>query len=232
LGFKHRQHEEEVGMNRILTSAVALGVALAGCTTDPGRRTNVESGALIGAIGGAVVGAMAYRKNRTGGAVFGAVGGGLAGVAVGHYMDSQKRDLERNLAQEIQAGQARVEKLSDQVVLVTMTSQTAFDTDSASIQPGFHSTLDKLADVVVRYGKTTLTVVGHTDSVGGDAYNQRLSERRALSVAQFLESQRVDPLRLATAGKGEAQPVASNASEAGRQANRRVEIYVEAVVEG
>ena len=219
-------------MQSFLLAMAALGVALAGCTTDPARRTNVESGALIGAIGGAVVGAMAYKKNRTKGAVVGAIGGGLTGAAVGHYMDNQRRDLEKNLAQEIQAGQARVQKLSDQVVLVTMTSQTAFDTDSSSIKPGFHTTMNKLADVVVRYGKTTLTVVGHTDSVGSDAYNQRLSERRALSVAQYLESQRVDPLRLATAGKGEAQPVASNASEAGRQANRRVEIYVEAVVEG
>lgn len=219
-------------MNRILATTLAAGVALAGCTTDPARRTNVESGALIGAIGGAVVGAVAFRKNRTQGAVFGAVGGGLAGVAVGHYMDSQKRDLEKNLAQEIRAGQARVEKLSDQVVLVTMTNQTAFDTDSASIKPGFHSTMDKLADVVVRYGKTTLTVVGHTDNVGTNAYNQKLSERRALSVAQYLESRQVDGMRLATACKGETVPVASNASEAGRQANRRVEIYVEAVVQG
>jgi outer membrane protein OmpA-like peptidoglycan-associated protein len=219
-------------MKKSLATMLALGMALAGCTTDPSRRTNVESGALIGALGGAVVGAMAFRKNRTQGAVFGAVGGGLAGVAVGHYMDSQRRDLEKNLAKEIQAGQARVEKLSDQVVLVTMTNQTAFDTDSSSIKPGFHSTMDKLADVVVRYGKTTLTIVGHTDSVGTNDYNQRLSERRALSVAQYLESRRVDGLRLATAGKGETVPVASNASESGRQANRRVEIYVEAVVQG
>ena len=70
------------------------------------------------------------------------------------------------------------------------------------------------------------------DNVGSDRYNQNLSQRRALSVAQYFESQRVDPLRLATAGKGEGQPVASNASEAGRQLNRRVEIYVEPVVEG
>jgi outer membrane protein OmpA-like peptidoglycan-associated protein len=175
---------------------------------------------------------MAFKKNRTQGAVFGAVGGGLAGVAVGHYMDSQRRDLEKNLAKEIQSGQARVQKLSDQVVLITMTSQTAFDTDSSSIKPGFHSTMDKVADVVVRYGKTTLTIVGHTDNVGTNDYNQRLSERRALSVAQYLESRRVNGMRLATAGKGETVPVASNASEAGRQANRRVEIYVEAVVQG
>jgi len=70
----------------------------------------------------------------------------------------------------------------DQVVLVTMTSQTAFDTDSSAVKPGFHSTLDKLADVVVRYGKTTLTVVGHTDSTGSHAYNMNLSLQRADSV--------------------------------------------------
>ena len=220
-------------MRKTIAATVAAGLLLGACANDPNRpMTRTQSGALIGALGGAVVGAMAYKKNRTKGAVVGAVGGGLAGAAVGNYMDSQRRDLEKNLAPEIQAGQARVQKLSDQVVLVTMTSQTAFDTDSSAIKPGFHSTLDKLADVVVRYGKTTLTVVGHTDNVGSNAYNQQLSERRALSVAQFLESRRVNGMRLATAGKGETQAVASNASEAGRQANRRVEIYVEAVVEG
>ena len=220
-------------MIRTLATMLAIGVALTGCATDGNRPfTRTEKGAVIGALGGAVVGAIAYKKNRTKGAVVGAIGGGLGGAAVGSYMDSQRRDLEKNLAQEIQAGQARVEKISDQVVLITMTNQTAFDTDSANIKPGFHSTMDKVAGVVVRYGKTTLTVVGHTDNVGSNDYNQKLSERRALSVAQYLEARRVDGLRLATAGKGETVPVASNASEGGRQANRRVEIYVEAVVEG
>jgi outer membrane protein OmpA-like peptidoglycan-associated protein len=217
-------------MKKHLLTAIAASVALAGCADRP--LTYMESGALIGAASGAVIGAVAYKKDRTKGAVVGAVGGGLAGGAVGAYMDSQKRDLEKNLAQEIQAGQARVEKLPGDVVRVTMTNQTAFETDSSTIKPGFHSTMDKLADVVVRYGKTTLTVVGHTDNVGTDAYNQRLSERRALSVAQYLESRRVNGMRLATAGKGESQPVASNSSESGRQANRRVEIYVEPVVQG
>lgn len=217
-------------MKKYLLTAIAAGVALAGCADRP--LTFTETGALIGAASGAVIGAVAYKKNRTKGAVVGAVGGGLAGGAVGAYMDSQRRDLEKNLAQEIQAGQARVEKLPGDVVRVTMTNQTAFETDSAAIKPGFHSTMDKLADVVVRYGKTTLTVVGHTDNVGTDSYNQRLSERRALSVAQYLESRRVDGMRLATAGKGETQPVASNGTESGRQANRRVEIYVEPVVQG
>ncbi len=216
---------------------IVVAIALAGCAEGfkrPSDRPfeNWEKGAAIGAIGGAVLGAAAYRKNRTKGALIGAIGGGLAGGAVGKYMDNQKRDLEKNLAPEIQAGQAKVEKLPNDIVRITMTSQTAFDTNSTAIKPGFQSTMDKLADVVVRYNKTTLTIVGHTDSTGSDKYNQDLSQRRALSVAQYFESQRVNALRLATAGKGESQPVASNNSEAGRQANRRVESYLEPVVEG
>jgi outer membrane protein OmpA-like peptidoglycan-associated protein len=219
-------------MNKSLAGVLAVSIVLSACADGNRPFTHMESGALIGAVGGAVVGAVAYRKNRTKGAVVGAIGGGLAGGAVGAYMDSQKRDLEKNLGPEIQSGQARIEKLPNDVVRITMTSQTAFETDSSAIKPGFHSTMDKLADVMVRYGKTTLTIVGHTDSIGTNEYNQRLSERRALSVAQYLESRRVDAMRLATAGKGETVPAASNSSESGRQANRRVEIYVEPVVQG
>jgi outer membrane protein OmpA-like peptidoglycan-associated protein len=224
-------------MKAYLISILVVSVAVSGCAGEGGGTgsrpfTDMQSGALIGALGGAVVGAVAYHQNRTKGAVVGAVGGGLAGGAVGAYMDSQKRDLEKNLSREIQSGQARVENLPDHVVRITMTSHTAFDTDSTQIKPDFHSTMDKLADVVVRYGKTTLTIVGHTDNVGSNEYNQKLSERRALSVAQYFESKHVNALRLATSGKGESQPVAGNNSESGRQENRRVEIYVEPVVQG
>ena len=214
--------------------AFILVAALAGCAADQplGNMGHREQGTLIGAVGGAVVGAVAYDKNRTKGAVVGAVGGALAGGAVGRYMDDQKRDLEKNLASEIKSGQARVEKLPNDVVRITMTSQTAFDTNSTDIKQGFHVTMDKIAEVVTRYGKTTLTIVGHTDDVGSNAYNQSLSERRALSVAQYLESKRVDAVRLATAGKGETQPYQPNTTEAGRTANRRVEIYVEPVTQG
>src|SRR5262245_8459773 len=213
----------------LVTSVFVSSCASDGSASGSRPMTNMETGAIVGAVGGAVVGAAAYKKNRTKGAIVGAVGGGLAGGAVGAYMDSQKKDLEKNLAREIQAGQARVEKLANNVVRITMTSQTAFDTNSSDIKPGFHTTMDKLSDVVVRYGKTTLTIVGHTDSVGPDDYNQKLSERRAVSVAHYFESKDVNPTRLATVGKGESEPVASNNSESGRQANRRVEIYVEPV---
>jgi len=215
---------------------VAVSIAFAGCAEmqRPSGRPleSMETGVLVGVGVGAVVGAVAYHQNRSRGALIGAVGGGLAGAAVGSYMDSQKRDLEKNLQQEIQSGEARVEKMPNDVVRITMTSHTAFDTDSVNIKPAFHSTLDKLADVVVRYGKTSLTVVGHTDNVGSNQYNQKLSERRAVSVAQYFESRHVSALRLATLGKGEGEPVASNNTESGRSANRRVEIYVEPIVGG
>jgi outer membrane protein OmpA-like peptidoglycan-associated protein len=219
-------------MKRFVIAVLALTIA--GCAADGSMPTmgHRETGTLIGAAGGAVIGAIAYDRNRTKGALVGAVGGALAGGVVGRYMDDQKRDLEKNLAAEIKAGQARIDKLPNDAVRITMTNQTAFDTDSSDIKPGFHTTMDKLADVVVRYGKTSLTVVGHTDNVGSDTYNQRLSERRAHSVARYLESKRVNSMRLAIAGKGETQPVASNSSDNGRQANRRVEIYVEPVTQG
>lgn len=219
-------------MQRGMTS-IAVVLVLAGCAADGSMPTmgHREMGTIIGAAGGAVIGAVAYDKNRTKGALIGAVGGALAGGAVGRYMDDQKRDLEKNLANEIKTGVAKVEKLPNDVVRVTMTNQTAFDFNSTEIKPGFYSTMDKLADVVVRYNKTALTVVGHTDNVGSDSYNQKLSEQRALSVARYLEGKRVHSMRLATSGKGESQPLASNNSESGRQANRRVEIYVEPVTQ-
>ena len=214
-------------------TSIAVLLAVAGCAADGSMPTmgHREMGTIIGAAGGAVIGAVAYDKNRTKGALIGAVGGALAGGAVGRYMDDQKRDLEKNLANEIKTGVAKVEKLPNDVVRVTMTNQTAFDFNSTEIKPGFYSTMDKLADVVVRYNKTALTVVGHTDNVGSDSYNQKLSEQRALSVARYLEGKRVHSMRLATSGKGESQPLASNNSESGRQANRRVEIYVEPVTQ-
>ena len=220
-------------MHRFLVVVLAGSVALGGCVM--GERgaplTDSEKGALIGAAGGAVIGAVAYKKDRTKGALVGVIGGGVAGSAVGAYMDNQRRDLQKYLAPEISSGEARVEKLANDVVRITMTSQTAFDTNSSDIKPSFHSTMDKVAEVFVRYGKTTLTIAGHTDNVGTAQYNEKLSERRALAVASYLESRQVNAARLSTVGKGESFPIESNSTEAGRRANRRVEIYITPVVD-
>jgi outer membrane protein OmpA-like peptidoglycan-associated protein len=221
-------------MKPVLIAMTTL--ALVGCAADGSmgsmNRPYMEPGIFIGAAGGALLGAAAYKQDRTKGAIIGAIGGGIAGGAVGAYMDSQRKDLEKNLEREIKARQARVDKLQNNVVRVTMTSDTGFATNSADIRSGFNSTMDKIADVVKRYGKTTLTIAGHTDDVGSNQHNQGLSERRALSVARYFESRGVQAVRLATVGKGETMPIDSNSTEGGRASNRRVEIYVEPVVEG
>lgn len=219
-----------------LKKLVIATLVLTGCAADGGgpaiNRPYTEAGIVLGAASGALLGAVAYGTGNSRAVVLGAIGGGIAGGAVGAYMDSQKKDLEKNLAKEIQTHQARVDELPNHVVRVTMTSDTGFNTNSTDIKPGFHTTLDKVADVVVRYGKTTLTVAGHTDDVGSAQYNQGLSERRARAVAQYLESRKVNEARLSIVGKGEGMPIASNATEGGRAENRRVEIYVQPVVEG
>jgi outer membrane protein OmpA-like peptidoglycan-associated protein len=213
----------------------AFALVSSGCATDEfGRRrpmTDTEKGALIGAASGATLGYLLKKDKRKKGAVLGAIGGGLAGAAVGSYMDKQKRDLEKVLASEVQQGAIAIEQLPEHALRVTMTAQTAFDFDSTAIKPGFYPTMDRIADVFVRYGKTVITVVGHTDNVGATQYNQSLSERRAAAVEGHLQSQGVVDERLQALGKGETSARASNSSEAGRRLNRRVEIVIEPVVD-
>ena len=218
----------------ILCSIFVLG--LSACATDEfGNRrpyTDAEKGVLIGAASGAVLGgAVSKKKNRGKGVLLGAIGGGIAGGAVGAYMDKQKKDLEKTLASERSAGAIQVESLPQNALRVTMTEQTAFAVDSAEIKPRFHSTMDKIANVLNRYGKTELTIVGHTDSTGTAQHNQILSESRAQTVKQYFLNKGVVSQRLESQGLGESAPRASNASTDGRQLNRRVEIVIEPVVE-
>ncbi len=221
-------------MKTCLAILLAMTVGVSGCTSDgsaSGKRgmTDMEAGAAIGAAGGAAVGALVTKKHLKG-ALIGAVGGGLAGGAVGAYMDSQKKDLDKNLKKEREAGAIKVQKLDNNAVRIVMTGQTAFETDSATIKPGFQPTMDKLADTVIRYGKTALTITGHTDSRGTPKHNIDLSQRRAQAVYDYFVSKDVNAARLVAMGKGETEPVATNNSESGRRQNRRVEILVEPVV--
>jgi outer membrane protein OmpA-like peptidoglycan-associated protein len=222
--------------SRITTTLLLAAFALvnAGCATDEfGRRrpmTDAEKGVLIGAASGATLGYLLKKDKRKKGAVLGAIGGGLAGAAVGSYMDKQKQDLEKVLASEVQQGAIEIEKLPEHALRITMTAQTAFDFDSTAIKPGLYPTMDRIANVFVRYGKTVITVVGHTDNVGATQYNQSLSERRAAAVEAHLHSKGVVDERLQALGKGESAARASNATEAGRRLNRRVEIVIEPVV--
>jgi len=209
---------------RKLALAVAVGVALAGCAADdPYQRT--KAGAAIGAVAGAVVG---HQLDSGSGALVGAAVGALAGGLVGNYMDKQQAELRDTVAQH----DIEMQRLRDDTLKLTLDSEVSFDYDSDRIKPAFQSTLDKLADVLRKYDRTVVHVVGHTDSTGSAEYNQRLSERRASSVANYLQSRGVDPSRVRYEGRGESEPRDTNATEAGRQLNRRVEIYLKPIVEG
>ena len=207
---------------------------LSACATndlgDSRDMTNTQKGAIVGTVSGAALGALINKDNRGKGALIGAVGGGLAGTGVGYYMDKQAKDLALQLKPEMDRGEITIDKGANDALVVNMTSATGFDTNSSVIKPGFTTTLDKISRVLNQYGKTTVTVTGHTDSVGSDAFNQTLSEKRAQSVLDYFASKNVNPIRLAAYGRGESQPRADNATEAGRALNRRVELLIEPVV--
>jgi len=173
---------------------------------------------------------IAYKKDRTASAIVVAVGGGLSNGAVGPYMESYKQDLHKALQEEIRTGIARVDKLAHNVVRVQLSARLAFDAESSSIKPGFCATMDKLADAVNRYGKTTLTVVVYPDGKASAKRNQKLPQQRALSVARYLESKEVDPVRLATFGKSGLDIASSTGADPPRRLNRAVEIIIEPVV--
>jgi len=217
---------------RITCVAVLTTLTLAACVKDEygndRRMTDSEKGALIGASIGALLG-LTSKKKRNKKVLLGAVGGGIAGFAVGSYMDSQKKDLEKVLLPERQSGVINISRVQD-TILISMTSETSFEVNSSQIKSAFFSTLVKISKVVNRYGKTSLTIIGHTDSTGSRAYNQTLSEQRAKAVQQYLLGQKVAYQRLNFLGRGEDMPVASNTTENGRRLNRRVDIVIEPVV--
>jgi outer membrane protein OmpA-like peptidoglycan-associated protein len=219
----------------IIALPLTAVLLLSACTTtdlgDSRDLSKTETGAIIGTASGAVLGALINRKDRSKGALIGAVGGGLAGTGVGYYMDKQAKDLELQLQPEIQRGEITIDKrASDNALLVSMTSATGFDNLSTVLKPGYTATLNKIARVLNQYGKTAVTVIGHTDSIGTHADNQVLSERRAQSVLDYFASQNVNPLRLEAYGRGETEPRADNNTESGRALNRRVELWIEPVV--
>ena len=208
-------------------SLVAMAtVVLGACTTlDPYTReektSNATRNAAIGAAIGAVVGLISgddavERRQR---ALIGAGVGALAGGAVGVYMDNQEADLRA----ELEATGVSVTRIGDNITL-NMPGNITFATDSSDLNPAFFDVLGSVSTVLNKYDKTVIEVAGHTDSDGSVEYNQALSERRAGSVAAYLTSRGILNQRIITLGQGELRPVATNATAAGKQQNRRVEL--------
>lgn len=183
--------------------------------------TRSQKGAVIGASAGAAVGGAVGRANGSTakGAIIGAAVGGVAGAVIGAQMDRQAKELEQNIPGAV------VERVGEGIQ-VTFESGLLYDFDSDRIKPTAASNLRNLARSLDKYPNTDLFIVGHTDDVGPDSYNLSLSQRRAQSAAHFLAEQGVAMSRLRTTGLGEAEPVAPNTSEAGREKNRRVEIAI------
>lgn len=213
----------------VVTLPAMLILILTACTdpNDPNRQA--KTAAAIGAAAGAVLG---HQIDGDSGRYWGAALGALAGAGVGHYMDRQQAEFEKQLADEKAANQIEIDRMKDDSLRLTMDSEVSFDFDSAEIKAAWVDSLNKLADVIVKYEKTVVHVVGHTDSIGSEAYNQMLSERRASSVGNYLQQQGVDSARIHTEGRGEQEPRDTNATEAGRQLNRRVEVFIKPIVEG
>jgi outer membrane protein OmpA-like peptidoglycan-associated protein len=174
-------------------------------------------GAAGGAVAGGAIGAVAGSTAK--GAIIGAVVGGAAGAIIVTRMDKQAKELAQNIKG------ATVERVGEGIQ-VTFDSGLLFDFDSELVRTEAKTNLRELARSLGEYSDSDLMIVGNTDQLCSLAYNQRLSEHRANSVATYLRSEGVDDARLDSRGVGETEPIATNDTEAGRQANRRVEVAI------
>ena len=210
--------------NTLMVAALASGLALTGCATDPNtgqQRLNKSAiGALAGAAGGAAI------SKATGGDKTGrdAAIGGVLGAGVGYYMERQARQLEQQMA----GTGVTVKPTANGNIDLVMPGSITFSFDDATLNNSFKPTLDKLASTMNEYNQNTITIAGHTDSKGADAYNMKLSRDRAYAVANYLSARGVASNRINVVAYGESRPVADNNSEYGRQQNRRVELTVNA----
>ena len=209
----------------LASAALATLMVTSACTTDPetGQRriSKAAIGGIGGALGGYLLGDIVGGRNDRTEKIIGAGIGGIAGAGIGAYMDKQERDLRARTA----GTDVQVVRQGDDLIL-NIPSGINFAYNSATVEPQFQRTLDQVSQVLGQYDRTYIDIYGHTDSTGSDDYNQGLSERRADSVAAYLESRGVRGARIGTRGFGETQPIASNDTEQGRAANRRVEIKI------
>lgn len=217
-------------MKLLGVSVLASSMVLAGCANTGTANGQAGAGlsnankAVLGAIAGAVAGTAISKA--TGGEKTGrdAAIGAAIGAGVGAYMQRQAKQIQAQM--EGTGVQVAQDPKTGNINLV-MPGNITFAYDDATLNPAFTGSLNQLAQTMKQYDKTTIVVAGHTDSNGSDAYNYRLSEQRAASVRNYLVAQGVAANRIQTVGLGKTQPVANNATDAGRAQNRRVELTIQ-----
>ena len=215
-------------MLRKISIILCAALMLAACSTDPytgeqkisNTAVGAGAGALLGSAAGLVIGKTTNASTRKS-VLIGAGIGALAGGGVGVYMDRQ----EAKLRERLRGSGVSVTRRGDNIIL-NMPSNITFDTDRADVKPQFFDVLNSVAIVLREFDQTLVDVTGHTNSTGSAAHNLELSERRAGAVAEYLVAQGNNYRRFQVLGMGKSQPIASNATEAGRAENRRVEIQI------
>jgi len=198
--------------------AAAL-IAATGCSSMSEREQGTAKGAGIGAVAGAVIGSATGGSTGRSAAI-----GGVVGAVAGNLWSKHMEDKRKALAQASQGTGVEVTQTADNRLKLNVPSDVSFDTGRADIKPAMRPVLDEIGrnlDPNVR-----VTVVGHTDSTGSDQINDPLSRERALAVRDYLGARGVSSSRISVAGRGSHEPVASNDTEQGRAANRRVEIFL------
>lgn len=210
-----------------LTTQLIVGIvalSLSGCAAyqqAPRTAKGAGIGAAAGAGTGAAIGAIVGGGKGAGqGAAIGAVVGLIGGGLIGNYMDRQAKEMQAVLAE-----QDRVRQNQEQLQVV-MASDVMFASGSAALQPGARDKLRRFSEVLNRYPRTMVQIIGHTDSRGSEESNDELSRRRARAVADELIADGVASTRVTTLGRGATQPIAGNDTPEGRAQNRRVEIDV------
>ncbi|NHA07530.1 OmpA family protein [Mucilaginibacter sp. HC2] len=205
---------------KIATLSLALatvGILGSGCDS----LTKTQKGAAIGAGAGGTIGAFIGKAagNTALGAIIGGAVGGTAGAFIGRNMDRQAAEIKQTVpgATVTREGEG---------ILVKFDSGILFDTDKSDVKPAAQANLQKLATSLQNNPNTNILIVGHTDSTGTAQHNMDLSIRRAEAVKSYIVSNNVSSSRLTTSGKGKTEPIADNATPAGRAQNRRVEIVI------
>lgn len=227
---RQRQNMTTVLKTKTILLSAAAAMALTACVPggytgannpDQSPNANRNAGAITGALIGGALGAKSKGDEKLTKAAAGAIVGGVIGGAIGSQLDRQAQELRRDLT----TNGVSVVRQGNQLI-VTMPQDVLFATDSAAVRPDLQRDLYTLAGSLNRYPDTTVEVVGHTDNTGDAAYNMRLSRQRAQSVANVLINGGVPSYRVIPTGRGEDQPIASNLTPEGRQANRRVEFII------